>query len=47
MASPCYQNRNVKHLAIREWTCPECGVHHDRDIDASQNIRHEALQSAN
>lgn len=33
-------------LDEREWTCPECGVTHDRDINASTNIEVEALNTA-
>ena len=32
------RNTNTKDLKVRNWTCPECGVEHDRDVNAAINI---------
>lgn len=32
-----YKKQDLK-LSDRFWTCPECGEHHDRDINAARNI---------
>ena len=38
-----YQNHNLK-LSDREWICPKCGTSHIRDVNASINLKNEAIR---
>lgn len=38
-----YIKQNLK-LSDRKWTCPECGAHHDHDLNATKNILDEGLE---
>ena len=42
-----YKNSEIKDLKVREWTCPNCGTTHDRDLNASINIKSIALSEHN
>ena len=34
----CGHTVKAMPLKVREWTCPECGTIHDRDINAARNV---------
>jgi putative transposase len=49
VCSACGVKDGPKPLAVREWTCKECGTVHDRDVNAAKNIlalgRRESLNA--
>ena len=43
--SICGYKQTELPLSVRKWTCPSCGVEHDRDINAAVNLRNIAVSS--
>ena len=41
LCSDCGYKKSDLQLSDREWVCPDCGVVHDRDINAAKNILNE------
>ncbi|CAJ1181408.1 RNA-guided endonuclease TnpB family protein [Companilactobacillus paralimentarius] len=46
ICSNCGYDDGKHGLDIREWDCPNCSIHHDRDINASKNILNIGLEQA-
>jgi putative transposase len=44
LCSNCFYQIGDMPLDVREWTCPHCGTHHDRDGNAAINIRAEGVR---
>lgn len=44
MCSVCGYVNNQLRLDNRKWACPKCNIEHDRDINASINIRSKGLE---
>jgi len=45
ICSHCQTKIDNLPLATREWICPSCLTHHDRDINAAKNLEHLAVSS--
>lgn len=43
--SACGSVQEKLPLSVRQWTCPECGVVHDRDVNAAINLKNMAVSS--
>ncbi|AHJ29500.1 RNA-guided endonuclease InsQ/TnpB family protein [Nodularia spumigena] len=44
LCSNCFHQVSEMPLDVRQWTCPHCGTHHDRDGNAALNIRAEGIR---
>jgi putative transposase len=46
LCSVCDWKNEALTLKDREWTCPQCGSHHDRDLNAAINLKRLATATA-
>jgi len=44
LCSNCFYQVSEMLLDVREWNCPHCNTHHDRDENAARNIRAEGIR---
>ena len=45
LCSECGYKKEDLELSDREWVCPKCQVYHDRDVNASVNLRNEGIRN--
>jgi putative transposase len=45
ICSACGYKMGKMPLSVREWTCPACQTHHDRDVNAAINLKKVAESS--
>lgn len=43
--SGCGHKLDALALSVRQWRCPVCGMHHDRDVNAAINLKNMAVSS--
>ena len=44
LCSNCFYQVSEMPLNVRDWICPNCGTHHDRDGNAAINIRAKGIR---